>query len=762
MKKVILFMSVMIMALSVIIKAQAYIDPGMNIEVKAFAYKMATAPTVDGSEAEWANIPWSELRYNDRDNNSDNLIDPLQHREDYRARWKAAYVEGSNIIYFLFEALDDQIVFSETVRASHRDKVGVRLDPYDEEKAGEPMDDSTKHSFSIAFFSYDGQLGNYEGNESSKPGYNVKTKIYSSSFPIRTVTEMALTLPTNVKLKKGYNMGFWPMCDDNDDEDDTPNTKNSAYTMWPQLYCAQGSASDKNADNRFLPDKFWTNDFFWGNLECIDPVTINVAAGASIQAAVNTAKPGDIIKVAAGSFKENVVIKTPYLWIEGTMSGKDTTKVTPASNALPVFQIAGSDSAVGVTITNFALNGAYTDAGTVTRAQTGIETGSALTCILNNYVLDFASPIIQVSADVNKFGIACVFEDNTVEDNIAAKGGDGIKFNSPFSIARYNTVKSLKGGYGINVKGLPKDNMIDIAFNKVINHQGECGIGYGGQGTFTIHHNYLVRGYDLWSALNTTGDDGIEDQENPGGSTDYIYNNTIIGWKSDGTQFGPSSGGTSKYFVRNNLVAYNGAKEYDIRSNTSVDIDYSLAFSNGIQNGIKIGSTTSKYDSIAINLGGKNSIISNPKFTDELTDDYSILAASPAVDKGQTHPFSFKTMFYGTKPDIGAFETGTPKKTWTAVENNKTQVVKTFDLSQNYPNPFNPATVIKFSVPQDGFVSLKIFNILGQEVATLINGQVTAGTHTVSFDATGMNSGVYIYTIQSKGYSLSKKMSLIK
>jgi hypothetical protein len=85
-----------------------------------------------------------------------------------------------------------------------------------------------------------------------------------------------------------------------------------------------------------------------------------------------------------------------------------------------------------------------------------------------------------------------------------------------------------------------------------------------------------------------------------------------------------------------------------------------------------------------------------------------------------------------------------------------------FDLSQNYPNPFNPTTVITFTLPEPGNVTLKVYNALGQEVATLVDGFKTAQKYQVTFDASNLASGVYIYTLQSDNYKVSKKMMLIK
>ena len=85
-----------------------------------------------------------------------------------------------------------------------------------------------------------------------------------------------------------------------------------------------------------------------------------------------------------------------------------------------------------------------------------------------------------------------------------------------------------------------------------------------------------------------------------------------------------------------------------------------------------------------------------------------------------------------------------------------------FELSQNYPNPFNPSTIIKFSLPEASNVKLTIFNILGQEVKTLVNEFKEVGVHNINFNSDGIDSGVYIYRIEAGSFTQTRKMTLIK
>jgi ligand-binding sensor domain-containing protein len=96
------------------------------------------------------------------------------------------------------------------------------------------------------------------------------------------------------------------------------------------------------------------------------------------------------------------------------------------------------------------------------------------------------------------------------------------------------------------------------------------------------------------------------------------------------------------------------------------------------------------------------------------------------------------------------------------IETLSTEIPSSFSLSQNYPNPFNPATNLEFEIPDPGFVSLKIYDLLGKEVVTLVNEKLNPGTYRFEFEADNLTSGVYFYRLTSGDFADTKRMMLIK
>ncbi len=102
------------------------------------------------------------------------------------------------------------------------------------------------------------------------------------------------------------------------------------------------------------------------------------------------------------------------------------------------------------------------------------------------------------------------------------------------------------------------------------------------------------------------------------------------------------------------------------------------------------------------------------------------------------------------------------KEGFTAQETNVAELPTKYELSNNYPNPFNPTTTINYQLPEDGFVNVSIYNMIGQKVATLVNKNMTAGYHSIVWNAVNFPSGVYLYRIEAGSFNQTKRMVLLK
>jgi hypothetical protein len=132
------------------------------------------------------------------------------------------------------------------------------------------------------------------------------------------------------------------------------------------------------------------------------------------------------------------------------------------------------------------------------------------------------------------------------------------------------------------------------------------------------------------------------------------------------------------------------------------------------------------------------------------------------------------------KPEVGDIDGSTPisafvganwvgvyfdNESWPPVgieDDLLSQIPTKFEISQNYPNPFNPTTSIQFRIPENSFVSLKIYNVLGKEIATLLNEEKNTGTYEVNFNATNLSSGIYFYKLEAGNFVETRKMILMK
>lgn len=171
-----------------------------------------------------------------------------------------------------------------------------------------------------------------------------------------------------------------------------------------------------------------------------------------------------------------------------------------------------------------------------------------------------------------------------------------------------------------------------------------------------------------------------------------------------------------------------------------------------------------------VNTYGGTGVSSNPSFAYPLGsfNGYVLNATSPAINEGsnlqafiESKGFSWSDILGNPRdssPNIGAYELGSSVGT----ENNSTSYPADYVLYQNYPNPFNPLTTIRYSIPTSSFVTIKVFDILGNEIKSLVNEEKSAGNYELGFNASNLPSGVYFYRIQTADFIETRNMVLMK
>ncbi len=191
---------------------------------------------------------------------------------------------------------------------------------------------------------------------------------------------------------------------------------------------------------------------------------------------------------------------------------------------------------------------------------------------------------------------------------------------------------------------------------------------------------------------------------------------------------------------------------------------------NDIQYGIdsiKINDTVSTF------IWGDGNIDEDPLFVNTLNNDFHLQDLSPCITAGidsiqiagiwQYAPLTDiegnpRPNPAGTMPDIGAYESQYPS----GVDNDNSNLPTEYELYQNYPNPFNPSTKISYKLAEAGFTSLKVYDVLGNEVVTLVNEEKTAGEYEIEFNGNGLTSGIYFYQLKAGSFIQTKKMVLVK
>ena len=376
----------------------------------------------------------------------------------------------------------------------------------------------------------------------------------------------------------------------------------------------------------------------------------------------------------------------------------------------------------------------WTDSDWLARAGNGIVMDGANLNILDNTIT------------VVDHGIACIASNSIVSGNLIANfRGDGIRGLGDDVIYEYNIIKNSfdvddnhddgfqSWSYGPGGVGTGVVKNVVLRGNTIINYEDPNQPYRGnmqGVGLFDgMFENWLVENNlvitEHWHGISFYGAIGckiinnivIDNNNEPEPDPWIMVNN-----HKNGT---PSSG----VIVRNNIAT-----------------DYSLT-----------GGFTEDHN-IEITMNNASTYFVNPSGG---IGDYHLINTSPAVDAGSGNGAPNIDKDGVARPQGNEFDVGCYEFTG-ASEINEENIPESFILFQNYPNPFNPTTNIQYAVSSRQLVTLKVYDILGIEVVTLVNEEKSAGKYEISFNGNALPSGVYIYQLISENYISTRKMLLLK
>jgi hypothetical protein len=515
------------------------------------------------------------------------------------------------------------------------------------------------------------------------------------------------------------------------------------------------------------------------------PDTLRVPLDYStIQAAINAANNGDMVLVADGTYYENINFKGKAITVASHfINGEDTSHITntiingslpshPDTASVVTFDSSEDTTSVlcGFTITGGT--GQFNPAMTA-RGGGGIMVYYSGAKICNN-----------------------IIENNSVTYTIAYGGGIVVAHST--TIIENNIIKSntVSGDYpmggGISVLNC---GLTYIHSNKIIDNEAIGNYASGGgidlnasTDELTINSNY-IKGNST-TQTNVYGGGGIDLYN--WGAPIIVSNNLIVdntGYKGGGVlvdydveaSLKPTTQTKSPEYLEdipilvNNTIIYNSAEiGGGIHTQVSTpDVMNSIVWGNTAPADPQIAGTVNVvYSDVEGGWAGEGNINANPSFSDTLfhlaDSSLCIGAGKDSIDIGGTMYYCPPFCFYGSPrpnppgsmPDIGACESLHPYPV--SVENNLSQIPVEYSLAQNYPNPFNPTTTIVYGLRERANVELKLFDVLGREVETMVNSEQPAGYYEVEFNASRLASGIYFYRLQAGDFVESKKMVLLR
>lgn len=340
-------------------------------------------------------------------------------------------------------------------------------------------------------------------------------------------------------------------------------------------------------------------------------------------------------------------------------------------------------------------------------------------------------------------------------------------------------------GGNVNAKYLIAIRAIDDDF--------DVDFGFSGN----IQHGFVLRDPNL---ADISGSNGFESDNDGTGTfntprTKPIFSNvTIVGPMADTSasrnpnyRRGAHIRRSSQTSIYNSIVmGYPTGLLIDGSGTVNSAIGDSMQLRNSIWAGLRAGNSfTTTVGTFDADAWFKTASYGNRAYIQpsevQLIDPFNLTAPNPLPQTGSpaASGASFANAnlgsFFTTTSYVGAFDPAAERwdAGWANYDPNSTDYtlvgvedesisLTDFNLSQNYPNPFNPTTSISFSVPSTTELSLKVFNVLGKEVASVVTGVFQSGSHTVSFDASNLSSGTYFYQLITPASIITKKMLLLK
>lgn len=409
-----------------------------------------------------------------------------------------------------------------------------------------------------------------------------------------------------------------------------------------------------------------------------------------------------------------------------------------------------------------------------------------------------------ISVFVNARVINNIVEFDTAQSTYGAAYGGGVALVNHQPLDRYvihnkiwhNKALAPTGTYvdggiggGLFVGDMPRAEirLNDIRYNEIESNAGlniECwggGVHLTNQNDETVFaQNYVAFNKAMNNSLCRGAGMAIWNYDVSGGP--QMVNN-IIAHNAGGTWGGGVFAGglvsNATIFINNTICSdsatYGGGIYigYDAAHPSYPIILNSILWDNSSSIFVNYGSSDTVICSdVEGGYAGFGNITADPQFVDTT---YRLADTSPclqtAIDSAQIDGTWYRApslCFYGmprpspagTRPDIGACESD--HLVGFVAEPPRTGIPKSFALEQNYPNPFNPSTIISYQLPSQSHVTLKMYDVLGREVATLVNEVKSPGTYTVQWNATSVASGVYLYRLQAGQFSAVQKMLLVR